>query len=416
MSHTRAVIIGAGQAGLAVSRLLTAAAVDHVVLERGRVAERWHSQRWDSMRLLTPNWMTRLPGWSYRGSNPSGFMSAAQVAGFLGGYARSFDAPVLTEAAVRSVRHLASSYLVETDVGARTADAVVIATGFSDLHAVPAAAQALDPGIIQVTPDSYRNPAALPPGGVLVVGASATGSQLADELARAGRDVVLSVGRHTRLPRTYRGMDIMWWLDSMGLLDRPRSTKRPPRPENSLQLVGSADGREVDLPALAGRGVRLTGRFVDADGAVVRFADDLEPTVATAEQTMARFLERIDEHAVAAGLDTEIDRAAALPRLDLASGMHRTTRLDLNAAGIGSLVWATGYRRRYPWLHVPVLDARGEIIHTAGHTAAPGLSVIGQQWQTRRSSTLLDGVRHDAAIVAAQVINGRMPETLRRAS
>ena len=457
MPSTRVVIIGAGQAGLAVSHLLTAASIDHQVLERGRTAERWRSQRWDSLRLLTPNWMSRLPGWSYRGPDPDGFMPADEVAGYLAGYAASFDAPVREGTAVLSVRwqggrhggrhsgrnsgrhggrssgrHGGRSsgphggrFLVDTDAGSWVADAVVIATGFCDEPAVPAVAAGLDPSIHQVTPDRYRNPSELPVGGVLVVSASATGVQIADELAADGRQVMLAVGRHSRLPRRYRGRDIMWWLDRLGVLDRPLDRDRVHRhPEPSLQIVGSGPDvrrhpREVDLPSLSGHGIRLGGRLVGLDGTRARFADDLGVTAAAADATLTRLLRRIDQHIAATGLELTSPAPGRFRRL-VVDDATAPDRLDLRAAGIRCVVWATGYRRSYPWLHVPVLDAAGEIRHTAGVTAAPGLVVVGQRWQTRRSSTFLDGVGHDAAIVVdhllSTVLSGMPAETVRNAS
>ncbi len=238
-------VIGAGQAGLAASRCLTDRGVDHVVLERGRVAERWRTERWDSLRLLTPNWMTRLPGWSYTGPDPHGFMTAAEVTAYFRAYADASAAPVVEDSAVVSVHRNDGSFGVTTTSNRWTVNNVVIATGWCDQPAVPAIAGRLDPGITQVTPSAYRNPGSLPEGGVLVVGASATGVQLADELAHAGRDVVLAVGSHTRLPRRYRGMDIFWWLERIGSLDRTidevarpdggsprtvRPSRRPARP------------------------------------------------------------------------------------------------------------------------------------------------------------------------------------------
>ena len=445
MPSTRVVIIGAGQAGLAVSHLLTAASVDHQVLERGRTAERWRSQRWDSLRLLTPNWMSRLPGWSYRGADPDGFMPAAEVADYLAGYATSFDAPVLEGTTVLSVRRQSvghsdrhsgrhsgrnsGRYLVDTDAGSWVADAVVIATGFCDEPAVPAVAAGLDRSIHQVTPDRYRNPSELPAGGVLVVGASATDAQLADELAADGRQVMLAVGRHTRLPRRYRGRDIMWWLDRMGVLDRPVDRERVHRhTEPSLQIVGSSTKagnhpREVDLPSLFARGIRLGGRLVGLDGTRVVFADDLGVTAGAADAKLARLLHRIDHHITAAGLESEVlrrDPDSAPFRPFIADSAGEPTRLDLRAAGFRSVIWATGYRRSYPWLHVPVLDAAGDIRHRSGLTAAPGLVVVGQRWQTRRSSTFLDGVGHDAAIVVdhllSTVLSDMPSETVRNAS
>ncbi len=415
--HTEVVVIGAGQAGLAVSSLLTGASVEHVVLERGRTGERWLSQRWDSLRLLSPNWMTRLPGWRYHGSDPHGFMTAGEVAGFLQSYATSFGAPVVGDADVRSVARTNGGYRVTTDAGNWSADAVVLATGFCHHSSVPAIGGRLHPTFLQLTPDEYRNPTDVPEGGVLIVGASATGAQLADELAAAGRDVVLAVGPHTRLPRRYRGMDIFWWLDSMGTLDRPSEplADRPAPP--SLQIVGSANGRQVDLPSLVARGVRLAGRVAAADARGVSLADDLPLTTAAADARLADLLHRIDRHAAATGLHSEVD-APRSPRPSAGLRAAVPSTLDLRAAGIRSVIWATGYRRSYPWLHVPVLNASGEIIQTAGRTPAPGLTVVGQYCQTRRSSSTLDGVRYDAAMVVEHLTSTVLGRTTasRRAS
>ena len=414
MFHTRVVIIGAGQAGLAVSKQLTDVGVDHIVLERGRTAERWTSQRWDSLRLLTPNWMSRLPGWSYRGTDPSGFMPAVEVAEYLTAYADSFGAPIIHGAEVRSVRRRGAGYQVVSDAGIWSAAAVVIATGYSDQPAVPELAGTLHPSIRQITPDLYRNPGDVPVGRVLVVGASATGAQLADELATAGRDVVLAVGRHTRVPRRYRGMDIMWWLDSMGMLDRPLTTAQlARRPEPSLQIVGSTNGREIDLPSLAERGIRLAGRVTGAGGRELTFADDLATTAAAADSKLDRLLGRIDHFATTTGLDHEIDPPDR-PR-QIAGGPDARQPLE-KVDAIRAVIWATGYRRAYPWLRVPVLNAAGEIQQSAGRTPAPGLLVIGMRSQTRRSSTFLDGVRHDAALVVDHLINGALAGSARRAS
>jgi putative flavoprotein involved in K+ transport len=414
MFHTRVVIIGAGQAGLAVSKQLTDAGVDHVVLERGRTAERWTSQRWDSLRLLTPNWMSRLPGWSYRGTDPSGFMPAVEVADYLTAYADSFGAPIIHGAEVRSVRRRGVGYQVVSDAGIWSTAAVVIATGYSDQPAIPELAGTLHPSVRQITPDLYRNPGDVPDGRVLVVGASATGAQLADELSTAGRDVVLAVGRHTRVPRRYRGMDIMWWLDSMGMLDRPLTTAQlARRPEPSLQIVGSTNGREIDLPSLAERGIRLAGRVTGAGGRELTFADDLATTAAAADSKLDRLLGRIDHFAATTGLENDIDPPDR-PR-QIAGGPDARQPLE-KVDAIRAVIWATGYRRAYPWLRVPVLNAAGEIQQSAGRTPAPGLLVIGMRSQTRRSSTFLDGVRHDAALVVDHLINGALAGSARRAS
>ena len=405
MSRTSVVVIGAGQAGLAVSHHLTGAGVEHVVLERDRVAGRWSSYRWEALRLLTPNWLSRLPDYRYAGPEPDGFMSATGVADYLRSYARHSGTPVVEGAEVRSVERHAVGYQVISDAGRWLCDAVVVATGWCDVPRVPGFAAALDPRIEQLTAATYRNPAALPDGGVLVVGASATGVQIADELARSGRRVTLAVGSHTRLPRHYRGADIMWWLDAMGLFDRRLDGHPAPaaaRDEPSLQLVGGGPGREVDLRSLQQRRVGLAGRLRTVDGTRVRFAPDLPETTGRADARLRRLLRRVDAYALGAGLAAEVEPAAPVRP---ARTRGAPAGLDLHDAGIGSVVWATGYRRAYPWLRVPVRTAAGEIRQVDGATPVPGLYVMGMRWQSRRSSSFLDGVRHDAATVAGRVLD-----------
>src|SRR2546423_2126396 len=250
MPSTNTVIIGAGQAGLATSRLLTEVGHAHVLLESGRVGERWLSSTWDSLRLLTPNWMTRLPHWAYSGEQPDGYMTAAEVSAFLNAYSQSFDAPIESHTTVTHLRHRDQSFDVATNRGVWHASNIVIATGWCDQPSVPAIAARLRPTIEQLVPARYRHPGQLADGGVLVVRASATGVQIRDELRRAGRKVYLAVGSHTRVPRHYRGMDIFWWLERIGALDRTIDEMRSvadARREPSLQLVGRTDGSNVDL-------------------------------------------------------------------------------------------------------------------------------------------------------------------------
>ena len=394
------IVIGAGQAGLAVSRCLVDRGVDHVVLERGRVAERWRTERWDSLRLLTPNWMSRLPSWSYDGPDPDGFMTAAEVADFFAGYARSSAAPVEEQSAVESLRYDGEEYQLRTTSASWTARRVVIATGWCDRPAIPAMASGLSPDISQIAPNSYRNPSSVPDGGVLVVGASATGVQLADELRASGRDVVLAAGRHSRLPRRYRGMDIFWWLDRTGIREKTIDEMPDPvraRHEPSLQLVGGTDRRSVDLTTLQDAGVQVTGRVVGIDGRHVRLAEDLAHTAADADRRMRRVLGEIDRHIDETGLSDEV--LAPEPIAPVRPG-HAPDRLDLGGRGITSVVWATGHRRAYPWLHVPVLDEHGEIRNQRGVTPLPGLYVLGQHFQHARNSDSIDGVGRDAEFVA----------------
>ncbi len=306
MPTTHTLVIGAGQAGLATSRCLTEAGIDHVVLERGHTAERWRSHRWDSLRLLTPNWASRLPGWSYRGPHPDGYMTAVDLAAYLTAYAGSFDAPIEEGHDVRELVGADNGFTVRTSDTSWSAHNVVMATGWCDRPRVPRFAERLDRTVTQITPSTYANPDLLPDGRVLVVGASATGVQIADELARAGRDVVLAVGRHNRVPRRYRGMDIWWWLDQIGTFARTIDDVGDPseaRHEGALQLVGREDHRDVDLPALERLGVRLTGRLTGVDGDDLTFADDLRDTTAAADERLRRLLVRIDHHIDATGLD-----------------------------------------------------------------------------------------------------------------
>jgi putative flavoprotein involved in K+ transport len=401
MRSTETLIVGGGQAGLAMSGCLTDRSRDHVVLERGRVGERWRSERWDALRLLTPNWMSRLPGYSYRGPEPDGFMAKDDVVDYLTAYARSFEAPVEDGTTVLSVAANASGWRVETDRGDWRARNLVVATGNCDLPRVPELAADLAPSIQQATTRTYRNPGSLPEGGVLVVGASATGAQLADELSRAGRDVVLAVGRHNRLPRRYRGRDIMWWLDRMGILDRSIDDLREPeeaRREPSLQLIGEADGRSLDLGALAGRDVRLAGRLVAASGSTVRFDRELAERVAAADEKLHALLERIDRYAATHGLDDRLPGPSRPAPVVLPE--PGPEELDLAAAGIRSVLWATGFRRVYPWLPPSVLDEHGEIRQRHGRGAHPGLYALGLQFMTRRRSSFIDGVGRDAEELA----------------
>lgn len=402
MPDTTTVVIGAGQAGLAMSHCLSARGVDHIVIERGTLAQRWRDQSWDSLHLLSPNWMTRLPGFAYDGNDPDGFMSARALVSWFERYAAVSRTPLLSGTAVRSVERAGDRFRVVTDRGTWSSDAVVVATGYCDLPAVPAMSRALPLAITQIVPGDYRRPDDLPDGGVLVVGASSTGVQLADEIQRSGRQVTLAVGRHTRLPRRYRGHDILWWLDQMGIFAAEADVRlfRMARRQPSLQLVGRADHASLDLATLRAAGVRLAGRVQRIEGRRVSFGDDLIATAAAADIKMADIGLRIDAYITENGL---IAGAAGgfEPTWPLAG--KAPEQLDLEAEGIKTVIWATGYRRAYPWLQVPVLDASGEIMHAGGVTPIPGLYVLGMQFQRRRNSSFINGVGDDAAIIARTI-------------
>jgi putative flavoprotein involved in K+ transport len=280
---------------------------------------------------------------------------------------------------------------------------VVVATGTENRAHVPPVAGGIDPGVHQLTASRYRGPRQIPDGGVLVVGASASGVQIADELRRSGRPVTISVGRHTRLPRRYRGRDILSWMQRAGVLDRTIDQMRDARSARlapSLQLTGRR-GHPVGLDALAARGVTLAGRLVAADGWSLTFADDLPATTAAAQARMERLLRSIDAHITHGGGDASASAADPPPPFTASAG---PARLDLRRAGIASVIWATGYRPAYPWLQAPVLDQHGEIRHRRGVTDIPGLYVLGLRFLHRRDSSFVDGVGRDARFVAAHLM------------
>ena len=408
MRHTTTVVVGAGHSGLAMSRHLAARSIDHVVLERGGVAHSWRTQRWDSLRLLTPNWMTRLPGSTYGGDDPDGHLAAPEVARLVEDYAAESGAPVLTGTTVTAVRADSGGYTVRTDRGTWRARSVVAATGLT-VPVRPALPVPTD--VVTVHAADYRNPGRLPTGGVLVVGASASGVQIAEELRRSGRDVTLAVGEHVRMPRTYRGRDILWWMDASGLLDVPYDAVEDlARVRNlpSMQLVGGR--RTLDLNALTALGVRLTGRLVGIQAGRAQFSGSLPNVCALADLKLGRLLDTIDDWADRAGIDAEPPQRYApttVPDPVLAT--------RLGAGAIESIVWATGNRADLSWLEADVVDRRGRAVHDGGVTASPGLYLMGLPFLRRRRSTLIDGAGADAHDLAEHLA-GHLHTAVRRAS
>jgi putative flavoprotein involved in K+ transport len=406
MRCTDTVIIGAGHAGLAMSRCLTERAIPHTILDRGPIGDRWRTARWDSFRLLTPNWLSRLPGFRYTGPEPDAFMTATELVDYLVDYARSFDAPVEPYTLVTRVVRCGTGFAVHTDRGIWAARNVVIATGYHSQAKIPDVAAGLANDVAQLTAAGYRSPASVPDGGVLVVGASSSGAQIAHELAVAGRPVLLAVGGHTRLPRLYRGRDILWWLDRTGSLDRTideHPNVDDALGEPSLQLAGTTALRGIDLGVVQEAGVALTGRIRALDGTAAEFADDLTDTMGAAQQRLRRVLAEADEYARATSGSAfgPPDPPPVIPVPTTPS------KVDLRRAGITSVVWATGYRPTYPWLRVPVLDSDGRIRHRRGITDVPGLYAIGLRFQQRRNSTFIDGARHDAAYLTEHIATRR---------
>jgi putative flavoprotein involved in K+ transport len=404
MRHTSTMIVGAGHCGLAMSRCLVERSVDHVVVERREVGNSWRTGRWDSLRLLTPNWMTRLPGFAYSGDDPDGYLRAPDVALLLEDYAAASACPVLTATTVMSVRPGNGGYVVHTDQGSWHARTVVIATGATAVATRPAQLAGQVPSrITTLTAADYRNPSLLPAGGVLVVGASASGIQIADELQRSGRPVTLAVGEHVRMPRTYRGRDILWWMDAAGMLDEryeavPDLVRARHLP--SMQLVGSPQRASVDLNTLRELGVRLVGRFVGVRDATAQFSGSLPNACALADLKLGRLLDTIDAWAERAGFATEPPQRFA----PTAPPGPTPLSMRLAAGEIDTIVWATGFRPELSWLHVPVFDRKGRLVHDGGVTASPGLYVIGLPFLRRRKSTLIDGAAPDARELADHLV------------
>ncbi|MGF1599207.1 MAG: NAD(P)-binding domain-containing protein [Acidimicrobiales bacterium] len=405
-TRTAVVVIGAGHAGLAMSRRLTERSIDHVVLERRGVASSWRTGRWDSLRLLTPNWFTRLPGLAYDGPDPDGYASAGEVADLLDRYADLVAAPVLTATTISAVRRAGDGYLVDTDRGRWCCAAVVVASGACSLAAVPPVAADVPAGIAVHTPQTYRNPAGLDPRPVLVVGASATGVQLAEEIHRSGRPVTLAVGEHVRMPRTYRGRDIFWWTDRAGVLDerydrvddigRARALPSP-------QLIGTPERRSIDLDSLAAQGITIAGRLSRIVDGVAQFSGSLANTCTLADLKADRLLGALDHWAATAGIADELGPPERLEPTAAGAGPPRL-ELDLRRADVGSVLFATGYRPDHSWLDVAVFDRRGRIDHDGGVVRnAPGMYVIGHNVLRRRRSSFIAGAEHDSADLARLV-------------
>jgi len=389
-----------------MSHCLTSRSIDHVVLERGEIANSWKTERWETLRLLTPNWQSRLPGYTYDGADPDGFRTMPETIAFIESYAVVCRAPVQTETPVTSVRSVEGGYHVMTPHGAWRCRTVVLASGACNIPCVPAVAAAVPPGVMTLTPMDYRHPDQVADGGVLVVGASATGTQLAEELHLSGRPVTLAVGEHIRAPRVYRGRDIKWWMDAAGVMDDRYDEQDDivrARGLPSLQLAGSVDRRSVDLNRLTALGVRLVGRLAGIRDGWAQFSGSLRNQCELADLKMNRLLDRIDEWATQSGQDDDSDppHRFAPTLVEHAPPLG----LDLGSGEIRTIVWATGYRPDYSWLDVPVLDRKGRIKHDGGVAEASGLYVMGMPFLRRRKSTLIDGAADDARDLAAHLAN-----------
>jgi putative flavoprotein involved in K+ transport len=401
------VIIGGGQAGLALSYYLTQQKRAHVVLERGRVAETWRSQRWDSFTLVTPNWMTQLPGFPYQGEDPDGFLPHDEIVLTLERYAQSFHAPLRCGVQATAVRLQpgGNGYRVETNDGFFEAANVVLATGGFPRPKLPPASASVPVNIMQLHSSQYHKPQRLPSGAVLVVGSGQSGSQIAEELHQNGRQVYLCVSRCGRSPRRYRGKDVMWWVNQMGGYDRTVDQLPSPAARFACHpdLTGKDGGHEINLRQLAREGVVLLGHLQEVKGSRVILAPDLEENLARADALAAQLTHAIDDYILQANMDVPMESLVEDPTSRWVPPTEPLLEVDLYSAGISTVIWATGFQLDFGWVHVPVFDETGSPLHQRGITSSPGLYFLGLPWLYKEKSALLFGIGEDAAFLAAAI-------------
>lgn len=399
-------VVGAGQAGVAMSEHLSKAGVDHLVLERSRIAERWRSERWDSLVANGPAWHDRFPGMEFANLDPDGFPTKDAVADYFEAYARQIDAPIRCGIEVKSVeRHVGRpGFRVETSEGVIEAQNVVAATGAFQIPVVPDLV-ADAPGVAQMHSTQYRNPSQLPEGAVLVIGAGSSGTQIAEELLSAGRRVYLSVGPHDRPPRAYRGRDFCWWLGVLGKWDA--ETPGPGTEHVTIAVSGAHGGYTIDFRRLAGRGMTLLGRTTSFDGRSLIFSDDLKKNLARGDANYLALLDEADDYVRRNGIDLPDDPVARRVEPEPDCITYPILDLDLAKAGIRTIIWATGFVSDYSWLKVDAFDERGRPKHQRGVAAERGIYFLGLPWQSRRGSSFIWGVWHDAKHLADRISTQR---------
>jgi len=403
--RTSVVIVGGGHSGLAMSKQLSKRGLDHVVLERGEAGDSWRHQRWDSFRLLTPNWQTRLPGSSYEGRDPDGFMTGAEMADFIANYAREVDAPLQLGAEVTKVQPTSDRYEVTSTQGHWLCQSVVVASGAHRRANPPDCAAGVPAEVDQVNPLDYRNPDQLADGGVLVVGAAATGIQLAEEIHASGRPVTLSVGEHVRMPRTYRGRDIQYWMEGTGRLDeRYDEVEEIARARGvaSPQLIGTPERRSLGLNELTTAGVQLRGRLGGIRDGVAMFSGGLRNHCALADQKLGRLLEEIDEWIDEQRLGGTVGPPERYEPTVVPNNAPLT--LDLGTGEIRTIVWATGFRSDLSWVDLPVFDEARRLRHDGGVVDAPGIYFLGGTFLRRRGSSFIHGATADTEDLADHLI------------
>ena len=403
------VIIGGGHAGLTMSHFLSQAGREHVVLERGRVGERWRSERWDSFCFQFPNWTIELPGYKYECDDPDAFAPGREVVRFLDGYADFIKAPVRSGVSVRSLERAdnSSRYLLKTNSGAIEVANVVIATGPFQFPAIPPVSAQLPGDLFQVHSSNYRNPTQLPSGAVLVVGSGSSGGQIADELIESGRRVYFSVGRHRRVPRRYRGRDYVWWSSAMGLFDQRADSLPSVEAKNwpLPLLTGVKGGYDLDLRRMAAGGATLLGHLRSVSGNTLGIADDLKDTLAKADVWFTDLKKLVDDYVTRIGMDVPNESPLAEGLAEPKEISNPLLELDLKAAGITSIVWATGFRNNFDWVKLPVFDATGDPVHQRGITNLAGIYFLGLRWLYKRKSffLIMGGPAEDALYVAEHI-------------
>ncbi len=399
-------VVGAGQAGLAMSEHLSNCGMPHLVLERYRIAERWRSERWDSLVANGPAWHDRFPGMEFSDMDPDAFAPKERIADYFVAYAKQIAAPIRCGVEVKQVRRNVGrpGFRVETSQGVIDATNVIAATGAFQRPVLPTIVPE-GAKIMQLHSSAYRNPARLPGGAVLVVGAGSSGVQIADELLRAGRRVFLSVGPHDRPPRSYRGRDFVWWLGVLGKWDAEAAG--PGTDHVTISVSGARGGHTVDFRRLAAQGMTLVGRAESCRGGVMSFAQDLADNLAHGDANYLSVLNEADAYVSRNGLDLPEEPDARNVEPDPRCVSEPILELDLEAAGITSIVWATGFARDYRWLQVDTFDENGKPAHRRGVAAEPGIYFLGLPWQSRRGSSFIWGVWHDAKYLADHISKQR---------
>jgi len=393
------VVIGGGQAGLAMSAVLRQRGREHVVLERRQVGERWRTERWESLRFQFPNWSLELPGYAYSGEDPDGFAHWREILRVVEDYAVSTRAPVREHTEVTGLRTDDGGFLLSLPDGTIYARHVVVATGPFQRPRIPQVSESVAPSVLQTDPTRYRRPEDLPDGAVLVVGSGASGCQIGDELLRAGRTVFLSVSRHRRAPRRFRGKDVYWWLDRMGrfaqTIDSFPGRRWPP----SVVVTGVSGGYDVNVRQMAADGIRVLGRVVGASDNTLAVARNANEILDEADAAFAGFLATAREFA-AANPDLGLAEEEPTESADLPASVAEVESLDLRRENVAAIVWATGYGYDYGWLRVPVFDAEGRPLQQRGLTEVPGLYFLGLHWMHTFKSGLFSGVGSDAEYLA----------------